>query len=189
MGDYSNMNMVSLSPTANTLAISAGGDNLTNYDKSIALLDISSDSSQPLRTITGPAGAAIYPTFSPDGKQLAWCQGPDVNVLFKQLPPGTFFELAGDRSTRERRIWLADHRGFGEPKQLTNDPRYSDEVPVWSRDGRHILFVRMDAHDAITLWLMRDDGSEPRQVVAASDKDDPILNLSDWFDWSLRFNQ
>jgi Tol biopolymer transport system component len=180
-------NMISLSPTADTLALSAGGDNLTNYDKGIALLDLSADSSQPLRTITRPEVSAIYPAFSPDGGKLAWCQGPDANVLFKQLPPGTFYEVADERSARERRIWVAGNGGLGEQKQLTNDPRYWDQLPAWSRDGNHILFVRSGPHYAATLWLMRPDGSDAREVAALSEKDDTSLIYGpDLFDWSFR---
>jgi hypothetical protein len=162
MGDYSSMNMVSLSPTANTLAIAEGGDNLTNYDKGIALLD---------------------------GERLAWCQGPDANVLFKQLPPGTFYEVADERSDRERRIWLVRSGGLGEPKQLTDDPRYSDEIPVWSREGNYILFIRTHDRYISTLWLMRPNGSDPREVAALLRKGGtPIFAVSDLFDWSSRFS-
>jgi Tol biopolymer transport system component len=49
--------------------------------------------------------------------------------------------------------------------QLTNDPQFFDEEPLWSHDGSHILFCRTDAHDARTIWMMREDGSEARQVA------------------------
>jgi Tol biopolymer transport system component len=180
--------MAALSPTADTVAIVVGDDgNVTNHDKSIALLDASTDSNQPVRKITGPSVSAIYPAWSPDGKQLAWTQGPDADALFKQLPDGVFYEVALERSARERRIWLARDGGVGEQKQLTKDPRYTDEAPVWSRDGNYILFVRLDEQDAITLWLMRPDGSDASEVAALSEKDDTsLLDGPDLFDWSFR---
>jgi len=179
--------MASLSPAADTAVIVVGDDgNVSNHDKTIALLDVSTDSNQPVRKITGPLVSAIYPTWSPDGRQLAWTQGPDADALFEQLPDDVFYEVALERSARERRIWLAGNGGLGDQKPLTNDPRYTDEAPVWSRDGNYILFVRSDAQDAATLWLMRPDGSDAREVAALSEKDDTsLLDGPDLFDWSF----
>jgi WD40 repeat protein len=180
--------MASLSPTSDTVAIVVGEDaNVSIHLKSIALLDVSSDSSQPLRKLTGPSVSALYPAWSPDGRQLAWMQGPDSDVLYDQLPEGTLGEVAMVRASRERRIWLAENGGLGEQKPLTNDSHYTDEVPVWSRDGKYILFGRTDEQDAITLWLMRPDGSDAREVAALSEKDDAsLLDGPDLFDWSFR---
>jgi Tol biopolymer transport system component len=173
--------MMSLSPTANTLAAVVGEDHITTYDKSIALLDISSDTSLTQQKITGPLVSAIYPAWSPDGKDLAWSQGPDSNALDRQL-----------RAGGERRIWLAGDRGLGAQKQLTNDSQYADEAPVWSRDGKYILFGRTDQEEKRTLWLMRADGSGARELAGLPDtytpRDGPALYLS-WpslFDWSFR---
>jgi hypothetical protein len=44
-----------------------------------------------------------------------------------------------------------------------------DETPVWSHDGSHILFGRRDGRDARTLWLMRADGSDTREVAGPFD--------------------
>lgn len=180
--------LTSLSPTADTVAIVVGDDaNVTNHDKSIALLDVSTDSNQPVTKITGPSVSAIYPAWSPDGKQLAWTQGPDADALFKQLPDDVFYEVALERSARERRIWLAGNGGCGEQKQLTNDPSYTDQVPVWSRDGNYILFGRMDKQDASSLWFMRPDGSDAREVAALSENDHTqLFYWPDLFDWSFR---
>ena len=159
---------------------------MSNHDKTIALLDISSDSHQPLRKITGPSVSAIHPAWSPDGRQLAWTQGPDADALFKQLPDDVFYEVALERSARERRIWLAGNGGLGEQKQLMNDSRYTDEVPIWSRDGSYILFGRSDEQDARTLWLMRPDGSESREVAAPAEPNGLYLGWANVFDWSFR---
>jgi hypothetical protein len=45
----------------------------------------------------------------------------------------------------------------------------------------------MDKQDAATLWFMRPDGSDARQVAALSEKDDtPLIERPDLFDWSFR---
>ena len=50
-----------------------------------------------------------------------------------------------------RRIYASDVGKNDRPRQLTNDPRYSDEEPVWSGDGSHILFCRVNTRDAWTI--------------------------------------
>jgi Tol biopolymer transport system component len=183
-------NMMSLSPTASTLAAAVGGDHFTCYEHSIALVDISDDSKPEVRRITGPLVSAIHPAWSPDGRQLVWSQGPEADALGKQLSAIgqnlTGDELS-DRALRGRRIWLAGDRGLGEQKQLTNDARYYDEMPVWSRDGSHILLGRWDEKDTRSLWLMRADGSDAREVAGTfAVRSDVADEWPDLFDWSFR---
>jgi Tol biopolymer transport system component len=51
------------------------------------------------------------------------------------------------------------------PQQLTDDPAYRDEYPLGSADGSFILFVRLDAGDHASVWLVPAAGGEPRQIV------------------------
>lgn len=183
-------NMMSLSSAANTLAAAVGGDHITYQEHSIALVDISDDSNPKVRPITGPLVSTIHPAWSPDGGQLVWSQGPDADALDKQLSAAGQ-DLTGDelatRALRGRRIWSAGDRGLSEQVQLTNDARYQDEMPVWSRDGSHILFGRWDEKDTRTLWLMRSDGSEPREVAGTfAVRSNVADDWPDLFDWSFR---
>jgi Tol biopolymer transport system component len=182
--------MMSLSPTASTLAAAVGGDHFTYYEHSIALVDIADDSNPEVRSITGPLVSTIHPAWSPDGLQLVWSQGPDAKALDKQLS-ASGQDLTGDevamRALRGRRIWLAGDRGLGEQKQLSNDARYYDEMPVWSRDGSHILFGRWDEKGTRSLWLMRADGSDPCEVAGTfAVRSDVADEWPDLFDWSFR---
>jgi Tol biopolymer transport system component len=60
-------------------------------------------------------------------------------------------------------------------------------VPVWSRDGKYILFARTDEHDIGTVWLMRPDGSDAREVAAPSEKDGTSdFDGPELFGWSFR---
>jgi Tol biopolymer transport system component len=71
--------------------------------------------------------------------------------------------------------------------QLTEDARYYDEIPVWSRDGSHILFGRWDEKEMRTLWLMRADGSDPREVAGTfAVRSNVADDWPDLFDWSFR---
>jgi hypothetical protein len=81
-------------------------------------------------------------------------------------------------------VWASRSRSQTTP--ATTMRCHYDEMPVWSRDGSHILFGRRDEQDARSLWLMRSDGSEPREVAG------PFLlqsnvpdGWSDMFDWSF----
>ena len=51
------------------------------------------------------------------------------------------------------------------PRQLTGNPLYRDEEPMWSSDGTHILFGRVTPHCHRSLWLMRADGTQLRQIT------------------------
>ena len=64
-----------------------------------------------------------------------------------------------------RRIWVMPVEGDSPAKPLADDPAYRDEYPLWSAEGSHILFVRMDAEDSVSLWLVPAEGGEPSLVV------------------------
>ena len=77
---------------------------------------------EPLQAVslTTLSGAELYPSFSPDGSQMAFTwAGP------KQDNQDIYVQLIGS----------------GSPLRLTNDP-LSDYNPVWSPDGRWIAFFR-----------------------------------------------
>jgi Tol biopolymer transport system component len=186
--------MLALSPAAGILAATdgAGRENWTN--KSIVLADLSIGGKPGIRRLTGPGVSASHPSWSPDGAKLAWSQGPDADVLEKQqmlaagqktikvIDPQTGIPReipvtpkmrvgASDdlvqKCVRLRRIWttpIGDQTVL--PNQLTNDANYSDQAPLWSSDGSHILFARIDPAGAKSLWLMRSDGTD-LQVVAS----------------------
>jgi Tol biopolymer transport system component len=89
--------------------------------------------SQPLkvRPLTAYPGSERYPTFSPDGRQVA----------FSWKQP--------DRDDFDIYIQLVDS---GPPLQLTSDPRH-DWSPAWSPDGRWIAFLRWSADARAQLVL------------------------------------
>jgi dipeptidyl aminopeptidase/acylaminoacyl peptidase len=179
--------MVALSPTADVLAAAVGGDHLMYQEHQLVLADVSADAKSPVVPITGPSVHVLQPSWSPDGQRLAWSQGPDANVVGPQMMEREehfTWEKVWDRCIRARRIWSAGGRGLAKPVQLTNDSRYRDENPLWSRDGKHILFERTDEKETVTLWLMRADGSEPREVAGPLATTPEFSDLP-LFDWSL----
>jgi Tol biopolymer transport system component len=68
---------------------------------------------------------------------------------------------------RGRKLWLYDLQ-TGKSSQITQDPAYRDEYPLWSADGEVLLFIRMDEKDQVSLWSLSIHSGELRNVVGWS---------------------
>ncbi len=139
--------------------------------------------------LTAPEVAALGPAWSPDGRSIACFAAPDADAVYRKAIGGanvTVVNPAGTRQVRavtpdsnshpigggepahlylqQRKIWILDPAGFNPPRQLTSDPEYRDESPLWSADGSHLLFVRMEYGGRKSLWLMEGGGANAIQV-------------------------
>ncbi|MEJ2207821.1 MAG: hypothetical protein P8129_02150 [Anaerolineae bacterium] len=141
------------------LALTMGGGRETWTNKRIAIADAETGQVQ---TFTDGTVAAFSPVLSPDRAKIAYVAGPDVGFV------GGGEE--GRAAVFQRHIWVigddAASSGDGPvPRQLTDDPAYRDERPLWSADGGQILFVRMDQQEQVSLWLLPAEDTEARQVA------------------------
>jgi dipeptidyl aminopeptidase/acylaminoacyl peptidase len=141
---------VALSPDGNRLAISAGNGRYHWADKRIAIVDLKSGQ---ISYLTGTDIAAVFPAWSPDGAKIAYCAAPS--------PAGS--EQIGGGEPAKR--LLAQRRIFVGRRQITSDARYRDEKPLWSADGSHILFTRIDDQSRLTVWLTEVVNPSPTQVA------------------------
>lgn len=88
------------------------------------------------------------PQVSPDGKTVAF----------------TVQTIDVDANKKPRQIWTVPVAG-GAPVQITRDG--NNERPRWSPDSREIAFVS-DRGGSSQIWLMRADGSHPKQITSLS---------------------
>jgi Tol biopolymer transport system component len=100
--------------------------------------------------LTHDPGGDFRPSFSPDGKMIAFSSDRDT-------PP------TGDPAARRREgeIYIMDIHGRNL-RRLTNSP-FWDGSPVWSLDGREIYFYS-GRDRRYRIWVMNRDGSSPRAI-------------------------
>lgn len=163
-------------PTGSLLAVAAGEGREAWRDKFIQVTDLASGQRSRL---TDESVAAVSPSWSPDGSQIAFVSAPN-------LP-----DTAGGDDARvgiaKRRVWVMNSDGTRK-HTLTVDPAYRDERPLWSADGTSILFGRIDTEGRFTLWLVASRGGHPRLIV------DDLDGSQDWFGyyghiaWDLQFD-
>ncbi len=166
---------VAWSPDGARLAVVAGSGRETWQNK--RLMVATADDRR--RFLTPPTAVVLAPAWSPDGQRLAYVGAPaGPNVAGGEAARGL---LAG------RRIWVTGADAAGA-RPLTDDAAFRDERPLWSAEGTHILFARLQGRQA-GLWLMESATGALRPVV----KDlgpfpDPsgfygYLDWSELFDW------
>ncbi len=168
---------LSWSPSGRELVLVDGSYRSSWYRKQIAVSDLLGQ----VRPLSEPSNSDLFPSWSPDGRSITYTSAPAV-----QTDGGNDAKQA----SWERRIWVMAPDGSGK-RQLTSDPTYRDERPVWSRDGAFILFGRM-LDDQMQLWLIRPDGLDLKQVVEeVSPLPDPVARWFGYYgylDWGQMYD-
>lgn len=161
------------------LAVVAGGGRESWTEKTLHIFLVSTGEPIPLP----PSSLAFSsPSWSPEGQRLAFAAMRDQDG---QFPAGGEPARQG---LMQRHLWMVDLQGTMQLQQLTNDPAYRDERPLWSADGDHLLFVRLDNESRVSLWLIPLQGGEPRRMV------DELTPNPGWFgyyghvDWDDLFD-
>jgi Tol biopolymer transport system component len=132
------------------------------------------------QTITPKNLAAVSPDWSPKGTHVAFSAMPDWTG------PGTAEPVQSE--SMQRRIWVTNVVGEPQSRRLTDSAGYRDERPLWSADGNHILFVRMDTKGRVSLWIASLDQGALRQVVDELTPAPDPLGFYGHVDWDALFD-
>ncbi len=117
--------------------------------------------------------------FDRDGKSAGTVGPPGSNNNVRLSPDG--HRVAGDQTEpdgRRRNIWIHELAQGLATTRLTFDPSF-DGDPIWSPDGKQILFFS-DRRGAFRLYLKNADGSGSEEEVA----DLGTVGQGNAWDWS-----
>lgn len=160
-------------PDGGRLAFSAGD-----------IFTMRSDGSDPQRVTE--LGGALFPRYSPSGMTLSYGRSgtqEEVGLWFAHLADSTFTRFGfgappadwspdGQKIVYEgpqghaeggNQISTADTSG-GARTQIT-DNAFINHNPAWSPDGKWIAWTVLKDGGPVAVWLMHDDGSEPRELL------------------------
>ena len=125
-----------------------------------------------LTQLTDTEGDNKYPTWSPDGSQIAfvsnrngWPTLPDYEPL------GYDPEAFGDEE-----IFIMNVDGTNQIN-LTNNPREDDSFPAWSRDGQHLIYSRYGCLTVLSLA----NASQPIRISKGNCTGTDAGTFPDWF--------
>lgn len=168
-------------PNDNRIAVTAGGDRFTTSEKAIAVID-PTKSTKNDQVLIGKPLATLLPTWSPNGEQIAFVVGRDI------AGSSTDTETASEKAAASRHIGIMRSDGSAKQQLTEGSTGYRDERPLWSRDGRFIVFARLDQNKHPSIWMIRSDGSQLIRVVDEMNLTKPIQDIFGYVPWHDYFD-
>lgn len=130
---------------------------ISTRDEKPQLYIIMADGGEARRLTYQPRGVGGGPVWSPDGQWLAFTAGPsdppDRSKPFRVTRHVYRFDEPNDQDAAVQDIFVVAAAG-GEARQLT-DNASNHTNPLWSPDGREILFTAMMLPDSFRVYLPR----------------------------------
>ena len=143
-------------PNTSLIAMTVSMSSNTWTGQQIAVVDLANGETSYL---TDEDTASQQPSWSPDGGQIAYVSQPDRGDATGETEEEFAQLVAG------RHVWMMNSDGSGK-HQLTDDPQYRDERPLWSKDGSVILFTRIITRASVSLRLIPATGGDSQPVGA-----------------------
>jgi Tol biopolymer transport system component len=153
-------------------------------------LDVADLNSGKVRRVTDDGALALSPAWSPDGRYIYFASGRSGTMnLWKiaatggraeQITAGQGDDAQLDVSSDGKKIvfsnWrlktniarldLAEKAGQQNAKVLTTDPGRNQVAPVYSPDGKHLVyFSNLKGAENESIWVSNADGSDGVQLV------------------------
>ena len=169
----------------------AVGTQLVKYDRSGKALKV-----------LGELGSYMDPTYSPDGKRLAFLTGdPLWNVWIMDLERGSRTRVTFDPTIKIRPTWSPDGKtiaystrmngqksvirskpanGMGAERTLVDEKDYSVDHPKYSPDGKYMVYMRLQGAGPGAIMAQPLAGGEPITVLNAAGLQStlPVFSLS-----------
>ena len=136
------------------------------------------------RQLTNESGLEVTPSFSPDGKMIAYAAGNPgrTSIMVRQLSGGDAIRLANGLaptwSPDGSRLAYVDSAGIavvpalgGTPQRLIPNPENQYSLsPAWSHDGKSLAYAQVRAIGGFgSIWIANADGSQPRKIRDANE--------------------
>jgi len=159
-----------------------------NPDASLSVMD--ADGSKRVRAFYDKSGAALSPTWSPDGQRIVFgfggffgardarpaklmmvrADGSDAKDLTQGLPNSGFPSWSPDGKRIVYRVWGGEERGLRmlnlEDRSVKTITTEWDNFPFWSPNGDRIVFTRQKTSDRdFDIFTMRPDGTDVKQLT------------------------
>jgi Tol biopolymer transport system component len=156
---------------------------------------------QALHQLTDDPAFDACPAYSADGKWIAWCRGTlpgpiDIWLMqqngtdWRQLTQGgrfTFPDISPNGSTvafmgqpfgvaGPAEIWTVASDGTNMRKLTASQG--NNRYPVWSPDGSMIAFLSDRSGDGLQVWVMKADGTDPKQLTFGGFAKDQVPDWS-----------
>lgn len=168
-------------------AMLAGGDFFSAVGSTVAFVNGSGRFAGD-----GPKGLAFFTAGRPDASFAPpsghWAAGvaiaPEGAAVAAVLMPEPAVRSPNDPATlATRKLWII--ASSQPPRKLTNDPAYRDEHPIWSKDGKSILFTRIDAAGQGSVWRISASGGAPELVQdGLGFGSTGVGGIYGWIEWS-----
>jgi Tol biopolymer transport system component len=146
----------------------------------------------PPRRLTTQEGTVSQPSFSPDGRWVAYHRvlngqrdiwivpvaggtpvqftvDPAVDTQPDWSPDGRTLAFVSDRSGTQH-IWVGpviDGQPAGPAREVTRGS-LSQDAPAWSPDGSHLAYVEVDDQGTREVWTVAAEGGTARQVTVGA---------------------